>query len=272
MSLQTPPTPAPSRRPPISRRAALGIAAALAATTAAAALMASALDGPDREPARGAAAAASPSAAGTAVTAPATPAGRLAPVPGTPPGTLPHRPSDTPPGTPRAPAPDDVDGDGRSDALSVQAPGTLQIRYADGRTDTVTFDAAAEPRLLGTADADGDGRAEVFVHVGSAASNDQTSLFRYTGGELRLVTLDGRQMWLVAGASVRHAESWACRPRLAPTAAIVQWQGQSDDGVSYRGTLDTYRFSGATLVHLGSRPLTVDEHRQPPRGCGTLTS
>jgi hypothetical protein len=171
-------------------------------------------------------------------------------------------------GVPRPAAGNDVDGDGRSDAVSVPAPGMLRVRYATGATDTVTF--AADPgdgRLTGVVDADADGRAEVFVHVGAGASVDLTSVFRYVNGRLRAVTLDGDQLRLVSGASLTHGDSWACRP---PAAPIVQWSGTSRDGIAYPGTVASYRFSGATLVRVSSRPLTVDERTPGPSGCGEM--
>jgi hypothetical protein len=219
-------------------------------------LIATAANRPAQEPAVGAG---SPSASHSA----SAPAPASAPTVTAPP----TGPTDT--GTVPAPAADDdVDGDGRPDGVSLPAAGTLRIRYATGATDTVAFDAmAGEGRLSGIADADNDGRGEVFVHVGAGAYTDQTSVFRYVDGRLRLVTLDGKQMWLVSGASVRHGTSWACRP---PHTPIVVWAGESDDGIAYHGTLDSYRFSGATLTRISSRPLTAADLKAPPRHCGQI--
>ena len=103
-------------------------------------------------------------------------------------------------GRPRPPAPDDVDGDGRTDTVSIPAPGTLEIHYGSGRTERVSFEAypSDDGRLVGLADADRDGRDEVFVPVGTGAFTDQTSVFRYADGRLQLVTLDGRQLVLIS--------------------------------------------------------------------------
>jgi hypothetical protein len=139
----------------VSPRVVAGVAAVLVAATTTGVLIATAANRPAQEPAVGAG---SPSASRSA-SAPA-PAG--APTVTAPP----TGPTDT--GTVPAPAVDDVDGDGRPDVVSLPAAGTLRIRYATGATDTVAFDAmAGEGRLFGIADADNDGRGEVFGHVGA---------------------------------------------------------------------------------------------------------
>jgi hypothetical protein len=172
------------------------------------------------------------------------------------------------PAGPRPPVTVDVDGDGREDAVGIAAPGTLVVRYGGGGAEQVSFEAqSGDGRLHGVADADRDGRDEVFVHVGTGAYTDQTSVFRYVGGRLRLVTLDGRQVWLMSGSSVRSSTSWACRPA---AAALVQWVGSSTDSRTYTGTLVSYRFSGAAVVQVARRSLTVDGETRPPSGCGEM--
>jgi hypothetical protein len=265
------------QRPPIRRRpggrwVAATAAVAVAVTTGGVLLAVGAND-----PARPAAATGTPAADPTGT--------RAADPIGTPPGIGATGPTTTPTGRGAAasdetaerlvpasggaasPATDDIDGDGRQDTVSVPAPGRLKVRYGNGRTGIVTFQADGGSRLLGIADADRDGRDEVFVHVGTGASTDQTAAFRYVAGRLRVVTLDGHQLQLVSGASLRHADTWACRP---PAAPIVQWSAASTDGSTYAGTEVSYRFSGATLVPVSSRPLVVDDTIRPPTGCGEL--
>lgn len=286
-SPNTPSHPTPAARRPVSPAAVavVLVAAVLVAATATGLLIATAADQPAREPANtGSGPGATPSASAARVPgaslAAAAPAATAAPIVAAPPTAATAAPIVAAPpaaatgtpvggtGRPRPAGPDDVDGDGRRDTVSVPAPGTLRIRYAIGTTDTVTFDAAGDDGgLLGIVDADRDGRAEVFVHAGRGAYTDQTSVLRYVGGRLRLVTFDGTQVRLVSGASVRNSTSWACRP---PAAPIVQWSGESEDGTAYRGTLVSYRFSGATLLRLSSRTLTVDERTPAPSGCGHL--
>jgi hypothetical protein len=148
----------------------------------------------------------------------------------------------------------------------------VRVRYATGLTDTVAFDASLAPageapRLLGVVDADRDGRSEVFVQAGSGASTEFVAVLRYVDGRLRLVTLGGRQAMLGSGASVRHADSWACRPLATP---VLLWSGDSSDGHSFTGTLRAYRFQGATLVLVQSSRLTATADRPAPTGCGPI--
>jgi hypothetical protein len=163
----------------------------------------------------------------------------------------------------------DVDGDGRVDRVSFPALGTLLIRYASGATDTVRFEATSMPgvQLLGIVDADRDGRAEVFVRSTGGASTTFASVFRYTAGDLRVVTLAGQQALLTYGGTVTHLDSWACRP---PSAPIVLWAGQSGDGRTYPGTLRSYRFDGASLVLVGTTPWTATPSHPAPTGCGSI--
>ncbi len=163
----------------------------------------------------------------------------------------------------------DIDGDGRVDAVSFPALGTLRVRYASGLTDTVRFDATPQPgvQLLGIVDADRDGRAEVFVRTTGGASTEFASIFRYVDGRLRVVTLAGHQVHLGYGGTVTHVDSWACRP---PDAPIVHWSGQSTDGRTYTGKLRSYRFDRAALVPLDTTPLSVTPDQPAPTGCGSI--
>ena len=251
------------------RRRLLGLGGG-AAVAVAAVLIASAVDRPAAPEPAGDAAPAPPTSA------PTTPAPSTAPsATAAPTSEQPAPPPGPPPSNPLRPALDgDVDGDGRRDAITVAASGTLRVRYADGTTDTVRFDASgASPtagvEVLGAVDADEDGRAEVFVRAGSGASTDFAAVFRHVGGRLRLVTLDGRQALLGYGGSIGHLHTWACRQ---PSAPIQAWDGSSPDGASYPGTLRSYRLTGSTLVLISSRPLTVstDRHHQQI-DCGSIS-
>jgi hypothetical protein len=166
-----------------------------------------------------------------------------------------------------AKASNDVDGDGRADRVTVSGSGTLAVGYGNGRTETVAFTpsgAGMAPAVLGTADVDRDGRAEVFVRNDRGAYLETTILFRYTAGHLRLVTLNGEQAALPAGGSVRNQAYWTSDP---PGAPIVIWTGTSTgDEEVYPGTLRRYGFVGATLTPRGSLPMTVTAPLPPALG------
>ncbi|MCK9897497.1 VCBS repeat-containing protein [Frankia sp. AgB32] len=190
----------------------------------------------------------------------------------------------TPPGSPPAtrPAPDgDVDGDGRSDTLSVTDGQRLTARYSGGGSDSVTVRAGhgAGVRVLGAADADSDGHAEVFVQLDQAASQQITTVLRYVAGHLRQVTLNGQPATLPYGGSTGYVTSWSCRPASSPGAALATAAGPSNGPNVYAVTLTYYRFDGERLVSLRSRtatPTALDalpfEHDtvsgQP--GCGSV--
>lgn len=158
----------------------------------------------------------------------------------------------------------DVDGDGRRDAVTLPSPGVLRVRYATGRTDDVRFETSPVPgpALLGTKDADRDGRAEVFVRSDSGAATEFATVFRYVDGHLRVMTENGGQSRLGYYGSVVHQFSWAAG---LPGAPLTTWFGSSTDGVTYPGVLSTYTFSGSRLVLRSSRPYTVTPSHPAPR-------
>lgn len=157
----------------------------------------------------------------------------------------------------------DIDGDGQDDQVTVTTTSELRVRYAAGQTDTVWFDTSTPSRaeLLGTWDADGDGRSEVFVRTETGASTEFATAFRYVGGHLQVITLDGEQTHLAYGGSVRHFDAWVAGWHETP---IVTWSGTSDDGYAYPGVLRFYSFRGTTLVQSGSQPYTFTHDNLPP--------
>jgi hypothetical protein len=173
-------------------------------------------------------------------------------------------------GTGRTARDGDIDGDGRTDQVSLAAPGLLHVRYFAGGSDDARFDGAAGPpgqRLLGVVDVDRDGHAEVFLRATSGASTQFAALFRYTNGHLHLVMSEGRQAQLGYGGTVTRLDSWACRQ---PAAPIVAWTGTSSDGRTYQGTEFLYQFFGTELTVMGTRPHTYTSAAPAPSGCGSL--
>ncbi len=148
----------------------------------------------------------------------------------------------------------DIDGDGRTDSITLPAAGLLRVVYSTGRTEEVRFDGGPDPaaqRVLGSVDADRDGHAEVFVRFDQGAAMRLATVFRYVDARLRLVTLDGQQAALPYGASLRNAAAWGCHRTQPPAAAIESWTGTSTNGRDYRGESTFYGFSGSHLVAVG---------------------
>ncbi|WP_248840746.1 FG-GAP repeat domain-containing protein [Frankia sp. AgKG'84/4] len=203
---------------------------------------------------------------------------------GSPAGRTPAAGGRTPHGSPPAtrPARDgDVDGDGRSDTLSVAGGQRLVAHYSGGGSDSVVLRAGdrAGLRVLGAADADSDGHAEVFVQLDQAASQQLTTVFRYVDGHLRQVSLNGQPATLPYGGSTGYVTSWSCRPASSPGTALATAAGPSTGPNVYALTLTYYRFDGERLVPLRSTtaaPAALDalpfEHDtvsgQP--GCGSV--
>ena len=163
----------------------------------------------------------------------------------------------------------DVDGDGRVDAISLPTSGKLRINYSSGGTDTVSFtpSSGSRPEVLGSVDADTNGHAEVFVRTRSDQDGNAAALFRYVGGHLRLVTLDGEQASLAYGGTTSDQASWACRQ---PSGAIVTWSGSSSDGSTFPGTLNSYQFDNEHLVQVSTWSKTVTDSSPAPHDCGSI--
>lgn len=161
----------------------------------------------------------------------------------------------------------DVDGDGKADTVRLVQSGSIRVDYGSGRVDVVAF-SAERALLLGTADADRDGVAEVFVRTGSSAAGTTVTAFRYVAGRLRLLTLAGQQLALTttpAGGSQRA--TWACG---AADGAILTWSGRAGAGGGYAGLIRYYSFVGSELVPASSTPYTAGSGHPAPAGCGGI--
>jgi hypothetical protein len=162
----------------------------------------------------------------------------------------------------------DVDGDGRADTITIAQAGTLHVQYSGGGQDSVRFTAGSpvgeQVRVLGSADADRDGHAEVFVLADQGASMRTATMFRYVGGHLRLVTLAGSQVALAYGGSTGYVATWACRPAQMPGTALVTAAGPSSGANSYTVDVRYYRFtpgqaSLALVSHRTAGPAPLDQ-------------
>ena len=148
----------------------------------------------------------------------------------------------------RRPALDgDVDGDGKTDAVSTTTQAVSVRLSASGRTVTAPVQAAwAAPAVSGVHDVDRDGRAEVFVKTGQGASTAFYTAYRFDGTSLRVLQLRGQSASLGAGGSATHGDGFRC----TQDGRLVVTQALSSDGSSYTVTAATYRLDTTELVLL----------------------
>jgi hypothetical protein len=162
----------------------------------------------------------------------------------------------------------DVDGDGKADTVRLVQPDSVRVDYGSGRVDVVAFSTAGTPVLLGAADADKDGAAEVFVRTGSGAAGSTVAVLRYVGGRLRVVTLAGQQLALTTSpATARQRSTWACG---STGGAILTWSGAASGAGVYAGLTRSYTFVGAELVQASSLAYQVKPGSPAPAGCGGI--
>jgi hypothetical protein len=180
--------------------------------------------------------------------------------------------------TPSRPTPardEDVDGDGRADAITT-SDGLLSVRLTStGATVTapVSADAPGAAAVLGTADVDRDGRAEVFVRTAQGASTTFATPYRFDGTALHVVLRDGEPAQLGIGGSVTHGDGFRC----TSTGLLEVSQAETEDGASFSVKTASYRLRGDALVQVRSSTTVAaqgDEavDRAYTVSCGSVTA
>ena len=153
----------------------------------------------------------------------------------------------------------------------------LLVAYVAGTgPQTVTFTAASAARMppsgpviIGTADAAGDGHAEIFVQVGRGCCADFWTVFRPVGTHLRQVSLYGRPVELAVGGSLVTGGGFSCQG-----PALVAYGYQAERAGTFLVTRTTYRWAEAALVLVSRHQTTI---RAPSLAgyravsCGDLT-
>ncbi|HVF05751.1 MAG TPA: hypothetical protein VNA20_12995 [Frankiaceae bacterium] len=162
----------------------------------------------------------------------------------------------------------DVDGDGRSDALRLVEgkdslrTGRWELRVTLSKGGTVTGVVSADPQVRpavhGVADADLDGDGEVFVRTGGGAST--TTYTPYTlveDGMAEVRTNDGKALRLSVGGTVTHGDGFSCAD-VDPAAGreLVVLSVVSDQGTTFRGTRVTYRWRADRVDVLSKKTFT----------------
>lgn len=182
----------------------------------------------------------------------------------------------------------DVDGDGHRDRarlvyLGGYGPGNweLVVDMTTRGQQTVRFTGgpvlpgnAAAPTIAGSADADRDGHAEVFVTVDSGASNQSWTIFKLVGRQIRQVTSQGRPIRLAVNGSVTHQGGFRCDGAQFVTVSEAT---EPPGYTTWTFERDTYAWSGAELVPVSKRTsqVTSTQPGTPPAAysgisCGDL--
>jgi hypothetical protein len=167
----------------------------------------------------------------------------------------------------------DVDGDGTPDHIRATATQLSVELSSSGRTVTapVHADSPRSPAVLGTADIDRDGYAEVFLETAEGASTQFATPYRFDGKTLREVQLEDGPARLGIGGSITHGDGFACG-----TSGLLEVRSaDSTDGSSYTVHVLTYRLKGATLVLVKNRTLSAKQgddevHEAYSADCGTV--
>jgi hypothetical protein len=182
----------------------------------------------------------------------------------------------------------DVDGDGRPDrarlvylggygpdnwelVVDMTALGQQAVRFTG---DPVLPGNTAAPTIAGSADADRDGHADIFVKVDSGASTQFWTIFTLAGRHIRQVTVQGQPVRLAVGGSVTHQGGFRCDG----TRFVIVSEGVELPGyTTWDYERDTYAWSGAELVPVSEQAGRVTSSRpgNPPAAysgvaCGDL--
>jgi len=175
----------------------------------------------------------------------------------------------------------DIDGDGRPDSALIVPLGKgvrntrfeLVVKMSSLGTQRIPFIAASEimtppngPRIVGSVDADSDGRAEIFIMIDSGASTQFWTIFKLVHRRVTQVTIADQPARLAVGGSAMDGSGFSCgRPRgdlviygygaLPAVAGSQRWSVERD----------TYRWAGARLVLVSRHSSTIRASSGSPR-------
>lgn len=181
----------------------------------------------------------------------------------------------------------DVDGDGRRDrarlvylggygpdnwelVVDMTTLGQQTVRFTG---DPVLPGGDDAPTIAGSVDADRDGRAEIFVKVGSGASTQFWTIFKLVGRQIRQVTIQGQPARLAVNGSVTHQDGFRC----SGTQFVTVHEGVARNYTTWSYERDIYTWEGSTLVFVSKQTgqVTSAQPGNPPAAysgvsCGDL--
>ena len=187
----------------------------------------------------------------------------------------------------------DIDGDGRPDSARIVPLGKgdrntrfqLVVKMSSLGTQRIPFTAASAiksppngPQIVGSVDADSDGRAEIFIMIDSGAATQFWTIFKLVNHRITQVTIAGQPASLSVGGSVMDNSGFSCgRPR--GDLVIYGYGALSFGAGSQKWSVqrDTYRWAGARLVLVSKHSSTIRASPRSPQlakyagvRCGSL--
>ena len=182
----------------------------------------------------------------------------------------------------------DVDGDGRPDRarlvylggygpdnweliVDMTALGQQTVRFTGEPVLPGNIDA---PTIAGSADAERDGHADIFVKVSSGASTQFWTIFKLVRRRIRQVTSQGQPVRLAVNGTLTHQAGFRCDGAQFVTVS----EGTELPGyTTWIYERNTYAWSGAELVPVSKQTGQVTSARpgSPPAAysgvnCGDL--
>lgn len=182
----------------------------------------------------------------------------------------------------------DVDGDGRRDrarlvylggygpdnwelVVDMTTLGQQAVRFTGDPVLPGNIDA---PTIAGSADAERDGHADIFVKVSSGASTQFWTIFKLVGRRVRQVTSQGQPVRLAVNGTLTHQAGFRCDGAQFVTVS----EGTELPGyTTWIYERDTYAWFGAELVPVSKQTGQVTSARpgSPPAAysgvsCGDL--
>jgi hypothetical protein len=125
----------------------------------------------------------------------------------------------------------------------------LMVRTVSSGTQSVPFTAV--PVVVGSADAAGNGAAEIFVQVDEGGGKQFWTIFRLVNGQLTQVQMSGRPVELAVGGTVLGHSWFSCNS----AAGELVIYGYRTGGTSL--VTGTYRWAGASLVLVSKQHTTL---------------